>query len=128
MSRTTALGRSSSIEMEERRLVQAEQSVSRLVSKVRQETEEVEKAVLNLKDAQIKMSADPLLQAAGLKRAGILKQIAFVGIILFTFRSFGDFVSFIGSPSDGGAASHGSAAAIQGLIALVCAAYFKLSS
>jgi len=124
------MGRSSSIEAEERRLVEAEESVSRLVSKVRQETQEVEKAVLNLKEAQSKMTADPLLQAAGLKKAGFLKQVAFVGALLFTFRSLGDLgsiVSSVGSASDG-VSSHGYAAAIQGFIALVFAAYFKFSS
>jgi hypothetical protein len=122
------MGRSSSIEAEERRLVEAEESVSRLVSKVRQETQEVEKAVLNLKDTQEKMSEDPLLQAAALKRAGILKQAALIGAMLFTFRSLGDLgsmLSSIGSSSDGLIASHGYAAAIQGIIALVCAVYFK---
>lgn len=128
MSKSTAAGRSSSIEAEERRLAEAEESVSRLVTKVRQETQEVEKAVFNLKDAQEKMSSDPLIQAAGLKRAGILKQAAFIGAMLFTFRSLGDFgsmISSIGSPSDGIQASHGYAAAIQGIIAVLCAAYFK---
>ena len=122
------MGRSSSIEAEERRLVEAEESVSRLVSKVRQETQEVEKAVLNLKDTQEKMSEDPLLQAAALKRAGILKQAALIGAMLFTFRSLGDLgsmLSSMGSSSDGLIASHGYAAAIQGIIALVCAVYFK---
>jgi hypothetical protein len=84
--------------------------------------------LINLKDAQQKMTADPLFQAAGLKGGGIVKQGSLVGAFLFTFRSLGDLgsvVSSIGSPSSEDVASHGYAAAVQGLIALICAVYFK---
>jgi len=98
------------------------------MNKVKQQTQEVESAVSNLKDAQEKLSSDPLLQASELKQAGIIKQAALVGAMLFTFRSVGDLgsmVSSISSPSDELFASHGYAAAVQGVIALICAVYFK---
>lgn len=105
---------------EEERLAEAQGSVGRLVEKVKAETAEVEAAMAELEAAQGKLLDDPLMKAADLKGAGIVKQGALVGALLFTLRSVGD-LSMIGGP-DG--ASHGVAAVFQGVIALACAAYF----
>ena len=87
---------------------------------MKKETEEVEKAVAQLKEAQGEFNKDPLMQAADLKAAGIVKQGALVGALLFSTRAMGDIIAIGGV--DG--SSHAVAAAIQAVIAVACAAYF----
>lgn len=112
--------RDDAMKKEEKRLAEAQGSVGRLVDKVKAETAEVEAAMAELEVAQGKLLEDPLMKAADLKGAGIVKQGALVGALLFTLRSVGD-LSMMAGP-DG--ASHGVAAAFQGVVALACAAYF----
>ena len=102
------------------RLAEAEGSVTRLVEKVKRETEAVASAMADLEEAKKQLQADPLSQASDLKKAGIIKQGALVGALLFTLRSVGDLSMMTGP--DG--SSHGVAAAVQGVIALACALYF----
>jgi len=113
--------RSQALEEEEARLKAAAGSVSRLVDKVKEETMEVQKAVAELKDAQEKMGDDPLSQAADLKKAGIVRQSALVGALLFSFRSIGELLAV--AQGTGDVEGHGAAAAIQAFIALACGGY-----
>ena len=120
LSKSSAAGRDQSIDFEAKRLKDAEGSVSRLVDKVKRETLEVEKAVNDLKAAQEDMGGDPLSKAVDLKKAGVVKQSAVVGAILFSFRTAGELL-FVAQGVD--VEGHGASAAIQGLIALACGAY-----
>ena len=120
LSRASADARTESMQDEAQRLVEAEGSVSRLVQKVKKETEEVEKAIADLEQAKDQLNADPLSKAADLKNVGVVKQGAFVGMLLFSLRSMGDLVMIAGP--DGG--SHITSGAIQGVIAAACAVFF----
>jgi hypothetical protein len=120
LSAASASDRDQTLQSDEARLKEAEGSVSRLVEKVRAETLEVEKAVADLKTAQDSLGEDPLFQAAGLKKAGIVRQSAVVGTILFSFRSAGELLLMAQGTNVEG---HGVSAAIQALIALACGAY-----
>ena len=105
---------------EEQRLAEAEGSVSRLLDKVKDETQEVEKAMEDLQKAQEELLNDPLMKAADMRSGGIVKTASLSGALLFSFRSVGDLLLLAGP--DG--ADHGMAAAIQAVIAIACAAYF----
>jgi hypothetical protein len=99
------------------RLAQAERAIKTMLTRVKKETGEVEKAVEDLKKAEAEIDKDFILK---LKRGGLPKQAALIGLLLFSVRSIGDtVVSF----SD---ETHLPAALIQGGIALVCAAYLFL--
>jgi hypothetical protein len=124
LTRKSAANRSKGLEEEEQRLKVATGSVSSLVDKVRKETMEVEKAVAELKDAQEKMGDNPLSQAVDLKKAGIVRQSALVGALLFSFRSVGELLAV--AQGTGDVEAHGFAAAIQGFIALACGGYLLL--
>lgn len=121
LTRKSAANRSKGLEEEEQRLKSASGSVSRLVEKVKQETMEVEKAVAELKDAQESMGDNPLSQAVDLKKAGVVRQSALVGALLFSFRSVGELLAV--AQGTGDVEGHGTAAAIQAFIALACGGY-----
>ena len=123
MTEESAKVRSDSLKNEEQRLAEAEGSVSRLVGKVKEETQEVEKAVADLKMAQEELLQDPLMKAVDLKSGGMVKQGALVGTLLFSFRSLGELLLMTGPNG----ADHGVAAAVQGVIAVACAGYFFLA-
>mmetsp|Transcript_7307 Transcript_7307/g.10441 ORF Transcript_7307/g.10441 Transcript_7307/m.10441 type:complete len:221 (+) Transcript_7307:432-1094(+) len=122
LTKETSAKRSNSLQEEEARLKEAEGSVSRLVDKVKKETEGVEKATRELQAISDRIGEDPLMKAAELKKGGIIKQSALVGAVLFSLRSAGDLAMMGGV--DG--ASHGTSALVQGVIALACAAYLVL--
>lgn len=124
LSKASAQDRSRVLDEDEARLRDAESSVARLVDKVKQETLEVERAVKELQQAQEQFGGDPLTKAADLKKAGIVKQGALVGAILFSFRSVGELL--LVAQQQGGTGDvegHSVAAAIQALIALACGGY-----
>jgi hypothetical protein len=102
-----------------RRLEQAQESMSKMLQKVNEETLEVEKAVLDLKAAQVKLAADPLVK---LKAGGLVKQGALVGAVLFSVRATGEVLAMLGPNGE----LHTTPALIQGAIAIACAAYFFL--
>ena len=102
-----------------KRLSEAEESVSRLIQKVAQETASVQEAVDELERAQREASNSAL----DLKKGGIVKQAALVGMALFGSRAFTEAILVASSPYG---TEHFTAAAIQGVIALACAAYFFL--
>jgi hypothetical protein len=62
-----------------------------------------------------------LSQAAELKKAGIVRQSALVGALLFSFRSIGELIAV--AQASGDVEGHGAAAAIQAFIALACGGY-----
>jgi hypothetical protein len=99
------------------RLAQAEGAIKTMLNRVKKETGEVEKAVEDLKKAEAEVDKDFMLK---LKRGGVPKQAALVGLLLFSFRSIADTVVSFNDET------HLTAALIQGGIALVCAAYFFL--
>ena len=102
------------------RLNQAEESMVKMIDRVNRESQEVERAVDELKKAQANMSQDPLLLIAN---GGIVKQAALAGALLFTTRSVVDAVAMMTGDS-----THAVAALVQGAIALACVAYLLLSS
>jgi len=115
-------GRQDLFKESEQRLADAEQSVSRLMNTVSKETAEVEKALADLELEKAKLDSSPLTKIAGLKEGGIVKQAAFVGLVLFSLRTVTEILQIAGPNGE----SHAVAAAIQGVIALACGAYFAL--
>lgn len=120
----SAKKRSKSLEEDDRRLKEAEESVEKLVAKVRKETLEVEEAVKNLEAVQAELSKDPVMRAVSIKSGGIVSQGALVGALLFSFRSVAELLMLSGP--DG--SSHIVPAAIQALIAAACAAYLTFAT
>lgn len=101
------------------RMDQAEDAMVQMISKVNRETAEVEQAVEQLRQAQNSMDSDPIMKVLG---GGLVKQAALAGAILFTLRSGADTISMLGGDSVLAAP-----ALIQGVLALVCAAYVFFS-
>lgn len=120
----SAKKRSKSLAEDDKRLKEAEESVEKLVAKVRKETLEVEEAVKNLEAVQAELSKDPVMRAVSIKSGGIVSQGALVGAILFSFRSVAEL--FMLSGPDG--SSHIVPAAVQALIAAACAAYLTFAT
>ena len=115
-------GREDMFKENEARLKDAEQSVSRLMNTVSKETSEVERALADLERERSKLDSSPLAKIAGLKEGGIVKQMSFVGLVLFSLRTVTEILQIAGPNGE----SHATAAAIQGVIALACGAYFAL--
>ena len=86
------------------------------------ETSAVEQAVSDLKAANSELEQDFLWR---LKRGGLPKQAALIGFLLLSVRSILESLQAVTS-SLGDSEGHLSAALIQGVIALVCAAIFFL--
>lgn len=120
----SAKKRSKSLEEDDQRLKEAEESVEKLVAKVRKETLEVEEAVKNLEAVQAELSKDPIMRAVSIKSGGIVSQGALVGALLFSFRSVAELLMLSGP--DG--SSHIVPAAVQALIAAACAAYLTFAT
>jgi hypothetical protein len=106
---------------EAERLASAEASMVKQLKRVNQETQEVERAVEDLKQAQADMDADPLLRLTLGNNA--LKPAALAGVLLFSVRSVLDLIAMGGIDSE----AHLTAALIQGGVALVCGIYLVLS-
>lgn len=99
------------------RLAQAQGAIEIMLKRVKKETSQVEKAVEDLKLAEAEMDKDFILR---LKRGGIPKQAALVGVLLFSIRSIADTIASVSDES------HLPAALIQGGVALACAAFLFL--
>lgn len=107
-----------------KRLQEAEASVSRLINKVAKETDAVQQAMEELERVKRESSNSSMEESAlDLKRGGIAKQAALVGMVLFGSRAVTEALLVAGSPYG---TDHFAAAAVQGIVALVCAAYFFL--
>lgn len=98
------------------RLDRAEGALTKIMGTVENERAEVEKALLELEEAQRNDSKDLLTTVAS---GGIIKQGALAGTILFTLRSITDLVLIFGANGS----SHVMPALIQGALALAFAAY-----
>jgi hypothetical protein len=98
---------------------QAQETMTKMLQKVSQETLEVEKAVRALEEAQKDIAKNYLLK---LKGGGLVKQGALVGALLFGFRAIGEVLAMVGPSGE----LHTAPALIQGGIAVACAAYFFL--
>jgi hypothetical protein len=89
-----------------------------MIDKVNRESSEVAKAVQQLQAVQSQLENDFLYK---LKSGGLVKQLSFVGFVLFSLRSIADTVATLSSPG-----ADLTVALIQGVIALVCALVFFL--
>ena len=105
---------------EEERLLRAESSVSRLLSKVNDESKQMEDAMKELQQAQVRIGQDPLLKVANFKNAGIVKQSLLALSILFSFRSISDLIVIATGSINGDVTS----VLIQFGLAFVCAVAF----
>lgn len=99
-----------------------------MIQKVAKETEEVQKAMEELERAKSEASSGGGSKAIedsalDLKKGGIVKQSALVGVLLFGSRAFTETILAIGSTNGG---DHTMAALLQRAIALACVAYFFL--
>lgn len=103
----------------ERRMEQAQETMTKMLQKVSQETVEVEKAVRELEAAQRDIAENSLVK---LKGGGFVKQGALVGALLFGGRAIGEVLAMVGPNGE----LHTAPALIQGAIAVACAAYFFL--
>lgn len=101
------------------RLAKAEAAMTTMLQRVNTETRQVEKAASDLRQAQTELDKDPVVE---LRNAGIPKQAALVGLLLFSFRSIGDAI--VATLNTDETLLVG--ALIQGGIALCCAAIFFL--
>ena len=86
-----------------------------MLKRVNEETAEVEKAVSDLKAAQEQMDSGILSK---LRKGGIPKQAAFVGLLLFSVRSITDSITAMNDES------YMTVALIQGAVAIACALIF----
>jgi len=107
------------LNVEQSRLEGAEKSMVKVMSIVEKEKAEVEKAFLELEEAQQNESQDLLRSVVS---GGIVKQGALAGTILFTFRSITDLVLTFGGDS-----SHAMPALIQAALAIIFGAYIFFS-
>ena len=115
------------LETERQRISEAEQSVTRLIQKVADETEEVEKAMAGLELAKNEASGGQGGSiedtALDLKKGGLIKQASLVGGLLFGSRAVTETILVLTSPYGD---EHFFSAIVQAAIALACAAYFFL--
>jgi hypothetical protein len=106
--------------VDQARMEAARISMSRIIGNVKNEEIEVQQAVAELQKAQSELNNDPLMKLFNMKQGGVVKQGAFVGAMLFGFRSAIETVAMLGLDGE----SHTTAALIQGALALSCALYF----
>ena len=108
------------INEEQKRLEEAEGSVTSLIANVNKETVKVKNAMNELEDVRSRASVDPLLQIANFRNLGLVKQSAFVGSLLFLIRAISELPLAV-TDANG---SHGIAAVVQLGIAMACAVLF----
>ena len=121
LTKANAESMSKKAKQKEQKLEKAEENVSRLVNQFRDESKEVERAMALLKE--VGLNEEPMSKLVDLKKAGLVKQGAVVGTLLFTLRSFGEFALFFSMDDS----SRLLPAEIQGFIALACAALVAFS-
>mmetsp|Transcript_2391 Transcript_2391/g.4032 ORF Transcript_2391/g.4032 Transcript_2391/m.4032 type:complete len:129 (-) Transcript_2391:130-516(-) len=103
------------IEEDEQRLAMAESNMKKMLSKVNEETRNVEAAIQDLQRAQEEADAGLDGQLSNLKSGGLVKQATLAGAVLFTMRSGVETIGFLG-----GDPSHTMPALIQGALAILC--------
>jgi hypothetical protein len=107
------------LDQDARRLEQAGASIQGLLNRVTTETTQVERAIDDLNMAKEQMDMDWGVQ---LRRGGAPKQAALVGLALFSTRAAFESVALLTTDE----MTHGTAALIQGGIAVACAVAFVL--
>jgi hypothetical protein len=118
-ARRIASNRPNPVALEAQRLLAAEASMQTILQKVTVETNQVERAVVDLKAAQAQVDNDVISK---LRRGGLPKQAALAGTILFAVRSLVDSVTAVTTDD----ATALSTALVQGAIAIVCAILFAI--
>lgn len=103
------------MEEEEQRLVAAQANMQKMLSRVNKETQNVEKAIEDLRKAQIESEGSLDGQLSDLKSGGLIKQATLAGTLLFTFRAGIETVAFLT-----GDMSHAMPALLQGALAIMC--------
>lgn len=103
------------MEEEEQRLVAAQANMQKMLSRVNKETQNVEKAIEDLRKAQIESEGSLDGQLSDLKSGGLIKQATLAGTLLFTFRAGIEIVAFLT-----GDMSHAMPALLQGALAITC--------
>lgn len=103
------------MEEEEQRLVAAQANMQKMLSRVNKETQNVEKAIEDLRKAQIESEGSLDGQLSDLKSGGLIKQATLAGTLLFTFRAGIEIVAFLT-----GDMSHAMPALLQGALAIMC--------
>lgn len=103
------------MEEEEQRLVAAQANMQKMLSRVNKETQNVEKAIEDLRKAQIESEGSLDGQLSDLKSGGLIKQATLAGTLLFTFRAGIETVAFLT-----GDMSHAMPALLQGALAITC--------
>jgi hypothetical protein len=102
------------IVMDEQRLALAEANMKMMLTKVNEETRNVEEAIAELKRAQEESEAGLNGQLSSLKSGGLVKQASLVGALLFTLRAGVDTFGFLG-----GEPSFAFPALLQGALAII---------
>lgn len=103
------------IDEDEQRLELANSNMKKMLSRVNEESTNVENAIEELKRVQEESDRGLDSQLVDLKRGGLIKQATLVGGVLFTFRSGAEIIGFLaGDPS------HAVPALIQGALAVLC--------
>lgn len=105
---------------QEARLAAAENAVQIWLQRVRTEQAAVQQAVDDLAAAQKEMEGSGGSLVSKLRKGGIPKQMALVGLLLFSLRSIVDTVASLSDPT------MLTSALIQAGIALACAVYLFL--
>jgi len=103
------------VKEDEQRFEIAQGNMKKMLSRVNEETKNVETAIEDLRLAQEESEGGLDTQLVGLKSGGLIKQSTLVGAILFTFRSGTETIGFLG-----GDPAHAVPALIQGVLAIIC--------
>merc|ERR1712238_8762 len=103
------------IKEDEQRFEIAQGNVKKMLSRVNEETKNVETAIEDLRLAQEESEGGLDTQLVDLKSGGLIKQSTLVGSLLFTFRSGTETIGFLG-----GDPSHAVPALVQGVLAIIC--------
>jgi hypothetical protein len=103
------------IQEDEQRLAFAEANMKKMLTKVNEETRNVEEAIAGLKRAQEESEGGLNGQLSSLKSGGLVKQSALAGAFLFTMRAGVDLVGYLG-----GDPSFAFPALLQGVLAIIC--------
>lgn len=101
------------------RLHNAEQSMTGMLQKVNIETKNVESAIQELQNANEQINNSFLYK---LKKGGIIKQVSFIGLILFSLRSIFDTINAVSNNDE----TYLMTGLVQGVTAIICAAIFFL--
>lgn len=107
------------IDEDEQRMAAAEANMKKVLARVGSETRNVERAIEDLKRAQVEAEGGLDGQLSDLKSRGVVKQAALAGTLLFALRSGVETIALVG-----GDPTHVTAALLQGGLAVLCLVAF----